>query len=140
MPPLLTTPTRLLKRILPIPPSTYVHGAAISVKLAIALLILVLVSILTMTLVCCICVKRSRRRSRARRLAKQAEENRALPPKINRGNAKFYGPGIRVEEVEMGSFIGAEDLGKEEVKAPERAWVRWKQVLRGEVRGGVRYH
>jgi len=134
----------LSPRVLPIPPSTYVKGATISTKLAIALVILVLVALLTMMLVCCICVKRSRRRSRTKKLAKEREESRALPAKINSKNARFYGPGIdkdlrSVEEVEMGSFIGS-DLGKEEVKAPERAWVKWKEVLRGEVRSGVAYH
>jgi hypothetical protein len=131
----------LLKRILPIPPSTYVHGATISVKIAIALVVMVLATLLTMMLICCVCIKRSRRKSRAKRLAKEREESRALPAKINHRNARFYGPGIdkdlaTVEDLEMGSFIDQKD----EMQAPERAWVRWKEVLRGEVRGGVRYH
>jgi hypothetical protein len=123
-------PPKLLKtRILPVPHSTYVHGTAISVKLAIAIVILIVVVVIFSACLCCICV----RRSKTRKMARKLELSKALPPKINRASAKFYGPGIRVEEVEMGSFVGQD---KGEVRMPERVWVRWKDALRGRVLEG----
>jgi hypothetical protein len=118
-------------RILPIPHQTYVAGAQISVKLAIAIIVLIFVVIAFSVCLCCICFRRSRNRRLTRRFAREAAVSKALPPKINRANAKFYGPGmgVGVEEVEMGSFVGQEGG----VRRPERVWVRWREVLRGRI-------
>lgn len=142
----------LIPRFVPIPPSTYIHAAKLSAKLIVAIVLLVLVSILTITLLCCCCIKRRRRRARARRLAKEAAESKQLKPRINRRNARFFAPGLVLErerqsqrgvDVEMGTWVGESERRSSsgrgrEVKMPERAWVRCKEVLRGEVRGGRR--
>lgn len=68
-------------------------------------------------------------------MAKEPAKSRALPPKINKRNARSYGPGMHkdVEQFEMGSFTGQRN---EEVRKPERVRGGWKEVVRG-LRGGV---
>lgn len=61
-------------------------------------------------------------------------ESKALPPKINRRNARFFGPGIvKDEELEMANFIG-QKFGKGEVRKPERVRGGWREVLRSDSR------
>jgi hypothetical protein len=58
-------------------------------------------------------------------LAKEAAENKQLKPRINKRNARFFGPGM--EDIE---------LGKMEVKKPERTWVRVGKGMGGVMRVG----
>jgi hypothetical protein len=112
----------------PLPPSTYIAGAKLSVKLVIAIILLVILTILSLVCTCCICIRRSKSKRRARRLAKEAAESKALPPKINKRNARFYAPGLcrKDEDVEMNAF-----LGQREVRKPERVSGGWRDVMRG---------
>jgi hypothetical protein len=117
----------------PLPPSTYIAGAKLSVNIVIAIVFLVLITVLSLACICCICIRRSKSKRRARKLAKEAAESKALPPKINRWNAKFYAPGLHkeVEQFEMGSFIGQ---SKEEVRKPENIRGGWRELLRSAPR------
>ncbi|KAE9371677.1 hypothetical protein N431DRAFT_426317 [Stipitochalara longipes BDJ] len=120
----------LTRRFVPVPPSTYIAGAKLSVKLIIAIVFIILISILSVACLCCICIRRAKSKRRARRLAKEAAESKALPPKINRRNARFFGPGIvKDEEVEMASFLG-QDVGRQEVRQPNRVRGGWREVMR----------
>lgn len=113
----------------PLPPSTYVAGAKLGVNIIIAIVFLVLITILSLACICCICIRRSKSKRRARRLAKEAAESKALPPKINKRNARWYAPGlVKDEEMEMASFIGQR---KDVVEKPERVRGGWKDVFRG---------
>ena len=158
--PLAVALPHLTKRIIPLPPSTYIHGAKLSIEVIIAIVFLILISLLTIILICCICMKRRKMKRRANQRAKEAAESKQLKPRINGRNAKFFAPGLVVErerdresdyqmgwervrgmrrkDVEMGSFIGQGGEGSQvegEVKRPERIWGKWKGVLRGEVGG-----
>jgi hypothetical protein len=133
-PSLLTQAHDALERrfVPPLPPSTYIAGAKLSVNIIVAIVFLILITILSLACICCICIRRSKSKKRARRLAKEAAESKALPPKINARNARFFGPGIvKDEELEMASFIGQE-FGKGEVRKPGRVRGGWREVLRSE--------
>jgi hypothetical protein len=121
----------------PLPPSTYIAGAKLSVNIIIAIVFLILITILSLACICCICIRRSKSKRRARSLAKEAAESKALPPKINRRNARFFGPGIvKDEELEMANFIG-QKFGKGEVRKPERVRGGWREVLRRDSRSAA---
>jgi hypothetical protein len=127
MPPALNLLSELDRRYLP--PSTYIAGAKLSVKLIIAIVFIILITVLSLACICCICIRRAKSRRRARRLAKLAAENKALPPRINKRNAKFFAPGLyKAEEFEMDSFLGQR---REDVKKPERVRGGWREVMRG---------
>jgi hypothetical protein len=149
MPPLVALLGEIERRFVPpLPPSTYIAGAKLSVKLIIAIVFLIFITILSVVCICCICIRRAKSKRRAARLAKLAVENKALPPKINKRNAKFFAPGLykEVEQFEMDSFLGQR---REEVKRPERVRGGWREVMRGvtrsetkpatPVRGGWRF-
>jgi hypothetical protein len=131
MPPSTNQLKALDVRILPVPHSTHARGAQISVKLAIAILVLIVVFVAFCLALCYFCVRRRRNARRVAMLVQEGRESKALKPKINRANAKFYGPGmgIGVEEVEMAGFVG------EEVRRPERVRGKWREVMRGQMRG-----
>ena len=56
-----------------------------------------------------------------------------MKPRINRRNARFFGPGMDLdkgEEVEMGSFIGQNGGSGGEVRRPGRIKGGWREVMR----------
>jgi hypothetical protein len=130
MPPSLAFLNHVERRVVPpLPPSTYVAGAKLSINLITAIIFFVLVTIILLACLCCICIRRSKSKRRARRLAKEAAESKALPPRINKRNAKFFAPGLQkdVEKFEMDGFLGQR---REDVKKPERARGGWRDVMR----------
>ena len=130
------TPTFSLAPRFALPPSTYISGAKLSLKLILAIIFLVLITILSLACLCYICIRRRKARRHARRLAREAAESKALPPRINRRNARWFGPGIvreeqmrRDEEVEMERFIGQGEV-EMEVRMPGRVRGGWREVMR----------
>jgi len=111
-------------RVVPLPPSTYVHGAKIATKIIILLVITLTVSTIVAVLACYCCCKRRKARARKRRLDKERAGSKQLRPRINGRNAKFFAPGL--VDVELEDWKKPE-LEIREVRRPGKAWLggRW---------------
>ena len=114
----------LKPRFVPIPPSTYVHGAKIATKLIILIVITVTVATMFAALACYCCCKRRKTRARKRRLEKERRESKQLRPRINGRNAKFFAPGLVDVELDKWKRPHVE---VNEVRRPGKAWLgsRW---------------
>jgi hypothetical protein len=114
----------LKPRVVPLPPSTYVHGAKIATKLIIILVVALTVVTFAAVLACYCCCKRRKSRARRRRLEKERAESKQLKPKINGRNARFFAPGM--VDVELKKWKSP-NVEVSEVRRPGRAWLggRW---------------
>jgi hypothetical protein len=124
-----TTQARPLEpRVVPLPPSTYVHGAKIATKIIILLVIILTVTTIVAVLTCYCCCKRRKARARKRRLDEERAESKQLRPRINGRNAKFFGPGL--VDVELEDWKKPE-VEIREVRRPGKAWLggRWGRRL-----------
>jgi hypothetical protein len=114
----------LLPRVVPLPPSTYVHGAKIATKLIIILVVTLSIVTIAAALACYCCCKRRKSRARRRRLEKERAESKQLKPRINGRNARFFAPGM--VDVELKDWKSP-SVEVNEIRRPGRAWLggRW---------------
>jgi len=121
-------------RVVPLPPSTYVHGARIATRTIIILVVTLTVFTIAAALGCYCCCRRRKSRARRRRLERERAESRQLKPRINGRNARFFAPGMKDVDVEMKDWRkgrSSVQVEVEEVRRPGRAWLggRWGNRL-----------
>lgn len=111
-------------RVVPLPPSTYVHGAKIATKIIVILVVTLSFFTIAAALLCYCCCKRRKSRARRRRLEKERAESKQLKPRINGRNARFFAPGM--VDVELKGWKSP-NVEVNEIRRPGRAWLggRW---------------